>query len=120
MGLGIPIHGESITDGDASGGIAVTLFEAGNAGTTTRTLATTEFLVVTDIDVSTEDGGDISLVADSKAAGRYLVHGNYGAGSGVSKHLIEPYVCPKGKGLKFYGVAANLDSCLIQGYIKSA
>jgi len=56
------VHGEAITDGNASGGIAVVLYISGS--TTVRTLADTEFLSVTDIKIMSEDGGDVSLVSD--------------------------------------------------------
>lgn len=112
------IHGEIITDGDASGGVSVVLYEDGS--TTARTLADTEFLVVTDIQISTEVGGLVSLVADSKAAGRYLVHMTLDAKGGVVQRLSEPYACPRGTGLKFFGIATGLDVCLIQGFITKA
>lgn len=112
------VHGESITDGDASGGLTVTLYESG--GVTERTLATTEVLYVTDIQIFCETGADVSLVADSKAAGRYLVHGTFDAKDMLSIHLSKPYACPKGKGLKFFGAATNINSCIIEGFIKEA
>jgi len=115
---GEPVHGESITDGDASGGVAVKLYGAGTV--TERVLGTKETLHVTDVQVLSETGGDVSLVADSKAAGRYVVHGTVDAKGGIVLHFMEPYVCPVGKGLKLFGIATNIDSCLIQGFITKA
>jgi hypothetical protein len=115
---GYGVHGESITDGDSSGGIAVTLYTHG--GVTERTLAADEVLYVSDVRIQCENGGDISLVADSKAAGRYVVHGSVDAKGGIVLHFQTPYACPVGKGLKFYGAAANLNVCLIEGFIMEA
>lgn len=113
--MSFEIHGESITDGDASGGIAVTLYEKGS--NTVRTLGATEFLHITDIQILCETGADVSLVADSKAVGRYLVHGTVDAKGGVITRLLRPYICPRGTGLKFYGATTNLNTCIIEGFI---
>ena len=115
---GHPVHGESITDGDASGGVAVTLYTSGSA--TARTLASTEVLYVTDIQIQSETDYPISLVSDSKTAGRYLVHGRINAKGRIIIHFSQPYACPRGTGLKFYGADNNLNSCLIQGFIREA
>lgn len=116
--MSFSIHGESITNGDASGGIAVTLYK--NGSTTTRALATTEVLYVTDIQIGCETGADCSVVADSKAAGRYLFHATLDAKDTVSIHFSKPFVCIKGKGLKFFGASTNLNSCIIEGFIREA
>lgn len=115
---GYNVHGESITDGDASGGIAVSLYE--NGGVTARTLASTETLYITDVQIACETGADCSVVADSKAAGRYLFHGTLDAKDVVSIHFAKPFVCPKGKGLKFFGAATNINSCIAEGFIREA
>ncbi len=112
------VHGEAILDDDASGGIAVILYDSGS--TTVRTLLSTEFLHVTDIQVLSETGADLWVVADSKAAGRYVVHGTVDAKGGIVVHFNKPYVCPKGKGLTFFGAASNINSCLIEGFITGA
>ena len=118
MGFGYPIHGEIIVDGDASGGVAVVLYTSGT--TDVRTLAASEFLVITDIQIIVEASADISLVADSKAAGRYLVHGNVAANGGVVRSLLSPYRCPRGVGLKFYGGGQAESACIVEGYITEA
>lgn len=115
---GYSVHGESITDGNASGGITVTLYE--NGGVTTRTLTSTEILYITDVQIYCETGGDIWLVADSKVAGRYIVHGAVDAKGGMVINFSKPYVCPKGKVPKLYGAASNLNICLIEGFIREA
>ena len=112
------VHGESITDGDASGGIAVTLYE--NGSVTARTLVATEVLYITDVQIGCETGADCSVVADSKAAGRYLFHATLDAKDVVSIHFSKPFVCVKGKGLKLFGATTNINSCLIEGFIKKA
>lgn len=117
--LGEPVHGEAILDGDASGGIAVILYKAGT--TTVRTLAAGEYLHVVDVLIGNETGADTWLVADSKAAGRYVFHATMGAKGRERLHFYDrPYVCPKGTGLKLYGAASNINSCIIEGYITQA
>ena len=116
--MSFSVHGESITDGDASGGIAVTLYA--NGSTTTRTLVSTEVLYVTDVQIGCETGADVWLVADSKAAGRYLFLGTLDAKDVISIHFSKPFVCPKGKGLKFYGASTNINSCTVEGFIQEA
>lgn len=112
------VHGESITDGDASGGIAVTLYNSGSV--TARTLSLTEVFYITDVQIYCETGGDVWLVADSKAAGRYVVHGAVDAKGGMIVHFNKPFACPRGKGLKFFGAATNINSCLVEGFIREA
>lgn len=107
------VHGEIIKDGDASGGETAVLYDSG--GTTVRTLASTEFLHITSLFVNVESGGDVSLVADSKAAGRYIVHGNLPE-NGIIEHNVN-YRCPRGKVPKFFGAAENLNVVLFEGYI---
>lgn len=112
------VHGEAILDGDASAGIAVILYEKGSV--TVRSLQTGEFLHVTDFQIYTETGGDISLAADSKAAGRYLMHGTLDAKGGAIVHLSRPYICPRGTGLKLFGATTNINSAIIEGFIRKA
>ena len=112
---GFSMHGESITDGDASGGIAVTLYESGSV--TTRTLKGTEFLHVVDVQLYCETGGDVWLVADGKTDGQYVAHAALDAKGGVILHFNKPYICPRGTGLKLYGAASNLNICLVEGFI---
>ena len=112
------VHGESITDGNASAGVAVQLYDSGSV--VERTLLATEVLHITDVQILCETGADIWLVADSKAAGRYVAHGTVDAKGGIVLHLSKPFVCPRGKGLVFYGAATNINSCLIEGFIREA
>ena len=115
---GYNIHGESVTDGNASAGIAVSLYEAGSV--TARTLGAKEVLHVTDVDIYCENGGDVFLVADGKVAGEYLVNANLDAKGGVVKHYANPFICAPGTTPVFYGATADRNVCLIQGFITEA
>ena len=115
---GYSIHGESITDGDASSGITFILYESG--GVTVRELISTEVLYITDLQVFCETGGDVWVVADTKAAGRYVTHASLDAKGGIILHFNKPYACPKGKVPKLFGAASNLNIGLIEGFIKEA
>ncbi len=116
--MGDPIHGEIFNDGDSSGGVAVVLYEAGS--TTVRVLKATDVLYITYMAVMTEVGGVVALVADSAAAGRYLLNGTFDAKGGIATHLSKPYTCPTGKGLKLIGISTGLDTCIVEGFIKTA
>lgn len=116
--IGEPVHGEAIIDGDASGGIAVVLYKAGT--TTVRTLAADEWLHICHVIIGCETGGDVAVAADSKAAGRYLYHATMGAKGREWLCCHRPFVCPKGKGLKLFGIATNLNTCIVEGFITGA
>lgn len=116
--MGDPIHGEILDDGDSSSGVAVVLYTSGS--TTVRVLGSREVLHITDIKIVTETGGTISLVSDSKADGRYLFHGVLDAKGGVVVHDASPFVCPPGTGLKLFGAATNLDTCIVEGFVVGA
>jgi hypothetical protein len=115
---GFLVHGESITDGDASSGVVLTLYESG--GTTTIALGATKFLVITDAFIATEDGGDLSLVADSDAGGRRILYGNFAVNGGVDKVFITPYRCPRGVVPKLFGTTTGKNIAIIEGYITEA
>lgn len=121
---GDPVHGECITDGDASGGIAVVLYRpsaftaAGVA--VVRTLEDNERLYVTDVQILCETGGDVSLCADGKVAGEYVAHGTVDAKGGIILHFQQPRACAPGTGLTLFGAATNINSCIIEGYITQA
>ncbi len=114
------VHGEYISDGvDTSSGVDMILYLAGSA--TVRTVASTEFLYITSVRIMCEDGGNIALVADAKTAGQYIIEGAVDAKGGIVLNLAgNPYGAPKGQGLKFFGAAANKNTCIVEGFIKSA
>ncbi len=112
------VHGESITDGDSSGGVAVTLYNDGSVDE--RSLKSNEVLRVTDIQIASETGGDTWLCADDKVAGESVWHGALDAKDVISVHLSKPFVCAKGTGLVFFGAASNISSCIIEGFIREA
>lgn len=113
------IHGERIVDGNAGTLTVLTLYEAGSPDTT-RTLVRTEKLHITDVHIITEDAGDVSLVADSAAAGRYIVQTKTAAGIPIDLHFHTPYICPSAVIPKFSGPGANRSQCTIQGFIREA
>ena len=118
---GEPVHGECITDGDASAGIPVVLYEPGNftaAGiAVVRELTADEILYVTDVQILCETGGDIFLCADGKVAGEYVAHGALDAKGGIILHFEQPRGGAPGTGLKLFGAATNINSCIIEGFI---
>ncbi len=115
MNKGEPVHGESITDGNASAGLDLTLYISGSE--TERELAANEFLVITDVYIQIEDGGDFTLSSSTAAAGKYIAHGNLAANGGIARHYSNPFVCQLEEVPKFIGAAANRSSCIIEGYI---
>lgn len=117
-GSSFEVHGEILLDGDASGGLAVVLYDSGSSEI--RTLEANEVLHVTDVQLMCETGADCALVADSKAAGKYLFHGTLDAKDAIILRYNKPYVCPVATGLKFYGANTNLNSCIIEGWISEA
>lgn len=116
---GYQVHGERVLDGDASTLTVLTLYEAGS--TKARSLATTEFLHITDVIISDEENADVQLVADSAAGGRYIVSTKIAAGGLVHIAFKNPYICPKGVVPKFAGGSgATKSMCVIQGFIREA
>lgn len=112
---GDEVHGESITDGDSSGGIAVVLYWPGSVQV--RTLGADEVLVVSDIQIMCQDACDMWLCADGQVAGEYIAHGAMDALDQIDIHFQQPRACARATGLTFYGGAANISSCIIEGYI---
>lgn len=112
---GDAVHGESITDGNATGGVAVVLY--GHGTVTVRALAVDEILYVTDVQIMCQDACDMSLVADGLVAGEYVVHGAVDALDQINIHFQQPRACAVGTGLIFFGGGANISSCLVEGFI---
>lgn len=115
MNPGEPVHGERIVDGNASAGLDLALYISGSE--TVRELAANEYLVVTDVYIQIEDGGDFTLSSSTAAAGKYIAHGNLAAGGGVVIHFSNPFVCQLEEVPKFIGSATNRSTCIIEGYI---
>ena len=113
------VHGERIVDGDASVLTALTLYEAGSPATA-RTLTGTERLHITDVLIMVEGAADVVLVADSAAAGRYIVSGGIAAGHPLVIQFRIPYICAKATIPKFAGAGANRSMCVIHGFIREA
>jgi hypothetical protein len=112
---GDPIHGE-VVSANASGGVAAKLYSAGTA--TERTLATTEYLEITDIIFDCETGGTYAFVADSDAVGRRIAKGEAAANTQVIVNFSSPFVCPKGVTPKLIADAGNV-ALLFQGRIRT-
>lgn len=114
------VHGERIVDGDASALTVLTLYNSGSV--TARTLLATEILHITDVVLSDEENADVQLVADSAAAGRYIVFTKIAAGGSIVIHFNTPYACPKGVVPKFAGGNGQgaRSMCIIQGFIREA
>ena len=112
------IHAERIVDGNAGTLTAVTLYDMGSSDT--RTLKSTETLLIHDYMIVTEDAADVELVVDSAAAGKYLVDVKTAAGIPIRQSFRNPYICPKGVVPKFKGAGANKSMCVLQCTIREA
>ena len=113
------VHGERIVDGDASTLTVLTLYDAGSPNTA-RTLLTTEHLHITDVVILQETAGDVVLVADAAAAGKYVVSSGIAAGIPLVIHFNSPYICPVGTIPKYAGSGSNRSMCIIHGFIREA
>ena len=115
------IHGERVVDGDASVLAALTLYEMGSPNTA-RTLTGTERLHITDVLIMVESAADVILVADSEAAGRYIVSGGIAAGKPLVVQFRIPYICAKATIPKFAGggAQAGRSMCIIHGFIRES
>ncbi len=113
--IGNPVHGESITDGSTSSGVAVTLYTAG--GVAERTLGASEVLHVTDVQMYNEVGGDTFLCADGKVAGEYVAQAALDAKGGIILKKGIPFSCAPGTGLVFFGAGSGRNVCIIEGFI---
>jgi len=110
------------SDGDTSAGVAVVLYIAGTS--LVRTLAVTEILFVTDLQVITEDGGDIFVDTDTDADGDHdafdiLMAGRLAANGGLSAHFQVHHQCARGKLPKLYASATNRDTLVLHGYVRA-
>lgn len=116
MQRGEPVHGERIVDGDAGTLTALSLFKAGSL--TAYTLKANERLFITHVTIMCETGGDVALLADSAAAGRYIFEGSLAATGGIDKDYRDnPYVCPKGVVPKGSGPGTNKTTFIIEGFL---
>ncbi len=113
------VHGELITDGNASALTVINLYKSGST-VTISALGAKDRLYITEVTILLEDGGDFALVADSAAAGLYIAEGNAAANGGLHMSARQPYCCPAGVIPKFKGAAANKSTCIIEGFISSA
>lgn len=112
------VHGEFFIDGDGSGANEVILYKQGS--TAVRTLADTEFLYISDIVVTCETGGDVSVYFDTDAAGKRVLKMAVAAKSGYDHQYETPLCGPKGAKLYFVGAGTNVNYIAIEGFIRSA
>jgi len=112
-------HGELIEDGDASTLTVLKLYTMGSPDTE-RALVGTERLHITDVLILCETAGDVILVADTEAAGRYIVSAGIASGVPLTIHFNIPYVCPKTVIPKFAGAGSNRSMCIIHGFVREA
>ena len=118
MRRGEEVHGELITDGDASTPTVLVLYKSGT--TTVRALAATEYLNITDLTIISETGGDFALIAGAvAAAGLYIAYGALAANGGLDKAYVTPYTCPIGVTPYFTGAGTNRSTCIIEGFLTS-
>ena len=110
---GDPIHMEAVR---ASGAANTTflLYKAGSA--TAFTLASTQYISITDIIFISTSGGTYAIVADTDAAGRRVAKGNADALGGLAHHFEEPYVCPVGV-TPVLIAADGIVACTMQGFL---
>jgi hypothetical protein len=113
--FGDPVHGEVIS-ADASGaGVAVTLYPGGSL--TARTLASNEFLTITDVIFISTAGGVYDLIFGTSAgAGKHIVKGDADALGGLAHHFETPIAGPVGVTPLLIAAAGQVD-LVITGYI---
>jgi len=113
-----PVHCELVTDGDAS---ALTVLKVYQRGTTTEiaALGAKQRLYITDIVMTSEAGGDVTLVMDAAAAGGYIHYGHVAAEATIIRHYVTPICCPAGVIPKFAGAAAERNTCIMEGFLNN-
>ncbi|HDZ19954.1 hypothetical protein LCGC14_0095330 [marine sediment metagenome] len=119
---GMWVHGEAITN-DAQNGAPVTLYQAGST-TETITLTEADQFVITDVILTTQVNGNVSLIIDVDAdtsadAGELIVGGNVNL-LGLMHSFITPYVCPAGTMPTLIAESSGAIMCVVHGYIRRA
>jgi len=112
------VHLERVVDDDASTLTALAIYPDGS--TTAYTLLATDHLVITDILITVEAAGDVVLVADTAAAGKYIVSAGVAAGTVIAQSLATPYTCPVGVVPKFSGSTTLRSTCILQARLIKA
>ena len=112
MNQGDAFHGE-VDSLNAVGGVAFTLYEAGN--TVAFTLEADDFLTITDVVFISTAGGTYSVAMPTQAAGKYVVKGNAEALGGLAHQFGTPIACPKGVTPKLFAAIGQVD-CVISGF----
>lgn len=115
--IGEIVHGEVFVDG-AGAASAIVLYQQGTS--TVRTLAATEFLYITDLVMTSEAGGEVSIYFGSDAVGKRLLKMVVAAKSGYDHEYCTPVCGPKGVGLTVNTTGADWTFVAIEGFIRSA
>lgn len=122
MYQGEEVHGE-LHSTDASGGLEVPLYEAGR--TDVRTLLSSEILVITDAEIISVPGGDVSLFLDANDdntldAGETVLRGTVAANGGIARSFVgTPRFGVEGAKPHIIAPAGVVD-VLFTGFIKKA
>lgn len=112
---GKEFHGEVVSE-DANLGVAFTLYLG--AMTTAYTLRTKDKVCITDMDLVVTAAGNAGIFADTDAAGKRIVKGNFDANSGIARSLRTAHICPEGVTPKLIADAACGDvASIIHGFI---
>lgn len=118
---GDPVKGEVVST-DTSGGVVVTLYDAGLA--TARTQTVNEFLTITDLILISSGGGVYTLVfyplstgviptgAWPAQAGLLIAKGNADVLGGLAHHFETPVIGPRGYGAALIATAGQVDLVL--------
>ena len=84
------------------------------------TLASDEYLVITDIALITSANMDVTIAANTNAAGKRIVCGTFAAGGGISHNMVTPHRCPRGVIPKLFAGADSQVDCVMHGWIQKA
>ena len=112
--VGDPVHGEIISTDASGAGVAVTWYPSGS--TTARTLASDEYLAITDVLFISTAGGVYDLVFGAVGGGKHIAKGNAAALGGLAHHFETPVVGVKGVNALLIAEAGQVD-LIVQGYI---
>lgn len=109
------IRGE-VSSADASAGIAASLFDASRAAVV---LAATDRIVIYDVIIVSNAGGNVALTVNTDAAGSRIIKGKPVAGGIIQLSFSRPVECPKGVVPKLFAAAGQIECSFIGEIIHS-
>lgn len=114
MGInrGEEIHGE-VSSAAATTGVAFTYY---NQSGKTKSLDSTQVLMVTDFNLVSVPGGAIAILATNGTTTVYLFRGTVAANGGAARSLSSPFAMPRGWTLKALGPTGQIDA-QIEGFL---